>query len=184
MRIIPEDIEQQIVKKIRRGDTTAMKMMYDYLSEYLYGICSRYIDNDDDAKDVLQNAMVKILSNLDSFKWKGLGSLQAWSTKVAVNEALYFLRSRKRSNLVPLEEDIGESPDPDVSRIPQKTILEMIRKLPAQYRTVFNLYVFEDKSHREIAEILGIKESTSASNLHRAKKLLSEMILKYQKDHE
>ena len=184
MGILPADIEKTILRKISRGDDTAMKMVYDALGKYLSGVCSRYIDDDDDAKDVLQNVMVRILTNLEKFQWKGTGSLQAWTTKIAVNESLQFLRSRKQDKTVPLEEDIGDSPDPDIRHIPPQEIMEMIRKLPPQYRTVFNLYVFEDKSHQEIAELLGIKENSSASNLHRAKKLLCEMINQYRKQHE
>ncbi len=184
MGVIPIDIEKEIVTRISRGDDAAMRMVYEHLGKYLYGICSRYIDNDDDAKDVLQNAMVKILTHLKKFQWTGAGSLQAWSTKIAVNEAVSFLKNQKKAATVPIEEDIGESPDPDIRHVPQKVIMDMIRKLPVRYRTVFNLYVFEDKSHKEIAKILDIKENSSASNLHRAKKLLCEMIQKYLKTHE
>lgn len=187
MKSIPEDIERQIVEKARHRDASAMERIYDYLSAYLNGICTRYISDDEDERDVFQDTMVRIFENLRRFRYRGEGSLRAWGAKIAVNECLMYLRKRKRAGTVPLmERDCPEEdpPVPEIGRLPPEVLMGMIRELPPRYRTVFNLYVFEEKSHREIAGLLGIREDSSASNLHRAKKILADKITQYGKDHE
>lgn len=103
-------------------------------------------------------------------------------TKITVNESLKFLRTRYRfeeiSKIQEEENEIAEE-NPDIDCIPSSDLHAMIKELPPGYRTILNLYVFEDKSHKEIASLLGIKESTSASQYHRAKHMLAEKIKKY-----
>ena len=98
-----------------------------------------------------------------------------------------MLRKGKQLPTTPMEA-VGDLPEPDeepdIATIPQKELLAMIRRLPDRYRTVFNLYIFENMSHRDIAEKLQIKENSSAVDLHRAKQLLSQWIKDYQKRHE
>lgn len=183
MNLLPQGIEKDISDRIRRGDSAAMKSLYDLMQPYLDGVCSRYLNDDDDVKDALQEVFIKIFSEFGKFKYRGQGSLQAWTKRIAVNEALMRLRSRKRSRLVPLDErevdgDCDEGAE--IEDISAEDLLGFIRLLPEQYRTVFNLYILDDMSHKEIASVLGISESTSASNLHRAKKLLTQMILSYR----
>ena len=104
---------------------------------------------------------------------------------VTVNEALKLLRKRKRSPFVKLEldvpdDDVGPEEEPDVGDVPRQVIQEFVQDLPEGYRTVLNLYVFEEKSHREISRLLGISESTSASQLHRARQILARKIKEYK----
>jgi RNA polymerase sigma-70 factor (ECF subfamily) len=104
---------------------------------------------------------------------------------VVVNQSLKFLRSNQRHEFAPLCDDIADEPetdDPPISDVPPDAIHKMVSRLPTGYRTVFNLYVFEDHSHKEIARLLGISERTSASQLHRAKNLLAKMIQQYHND--
>lgn len=145
----------------------------------------RYVGDDDDAKDVLQDTFIKALTLIDNFAWAGEGSLQAWLTRIAVNTSLNFLRSRKR--LTPLNVDTLDDP-PDLAEEPTatevnsldaSTILAMVAELPDGYRTVFNLYCLDGYSHKEIAEQLGINEKSSSSQLVRAKTLLAHKIKKY-----
>ena len=113
---------------------------------------------------------------------KGKRSLKAWATKIAVNEALKQLRKDKQFIYSLQEAEIGNSPDedPDTEGLGMETLLFFIRKLPPGYRAVFNLYVIEEKSHKEIAEILQIQPNTSASQFLRAKRMLAEMIREYE----
>ena len=103
-------------------------------------------------------------------------------TKIVLNETMKFVKRNARLDFVELEGEKMEISDdvPDTSDVPLSAIHSMIRELPDGYRLIFNLYVIEEKSHREIAELLGIKESTSASQLHRAKALLADKIKKYR----
>lgn len=177
------DKEQALLKKISSGDISAMKEFYNNYSGYLTTVCSRYIFNVDDVKDVLQESFIKIFKSISKFTYKGVGSLKAWSSRIVVNESLKFLKEKEKLNIInsPIWDlpDIGEE-EADFEQIPASVILEMIRALPMGYRTVFNLYIFEEKSHKEIASILHITESTSASQLHRAKRILAKQINEYR----
>lgn len=178
--------EQSLIKRLRDGDKVAAREFYALYADYLAGICARYIADEEDQKDVFQDAFVHILTHINDFQYRGSGSLQAWATKVMVNTSLKFLRTQQRHEFVSLDSDLTdeqEEDDPPVSDIPPDVVQQMLSQLPAGYRTVFNLYVFEGKSHKEIAKLLDIKENSSASQLHRAKNLLAKMIQKYNNNH-
>lgn len=181
------DPETTLLEQIRHGDKKAMKELYCHYSGYLNAVCSRYIACDEDVRDVLQESFIKIFSSIDKFCYKGDGSLKAWMSKIAVNESLTLLNKKEKLAIMQYGSDIPDTIDdndddegPDTGDIPVRAIQAMIRKLPTGYRTVFNLYVFEGKSHKEIAEMLNLKESSSASQLHRAKALLAKMIQEYK----
>lgn len=159
-----------------------MKVIYDRNVRYLSAVCARYIPAEDDLKDVLQESFIKIFSSLGKFDYKGTASLKAWMKKIVVNEALMFLRKKDRSAFISFTEeppDILEDADPPVDDVPPEVMQKMIRDLPSGYRTVLNLYVFEEKSHKEIASVLGISENTSFSQFHRAKNLLAKKLKDY-----
>ena len=158
-----------------------MKALYGRYVGYLTAVCSRYIADDDEVKDVLQDSFIKIFQSMDRFSYRGEGSLKAWMTRIVVNDALKALRRKKPLPLSPILSDITEE-EPDFDRVPLDILQGMIRKLPEGYRTVFNLFVFEDKSHKEIASLLGIKENSSASQLHHAKAQLARWIKDYIKN--
>ena len=177
--------EQDLVRKVREHDKTAIKTLYGQYVGYLTAVCARYIPDDDDVEDVLQEAFVKIFGSMDKFTWRGEGSLKAWMTRIVVNDSLKALR-RSRNPLraaVPLSPSLAEESveEPAFDAVPLPVIQDMIRRLPDGYRTVFNLFVFEDKSHKEIASLLGIKENSSASQLFHAKALLGKWIKEYIK---
>lgn len=176
--------EKRLVNDIRKRDNAAIKKLYDTWSGYLFALCRRYISDKDIAEDILQESFMKIISSVGSFEWKGEGSLKAWMSRITVNEALQYLRKQKKCSFVEYTDnlpDTDDAPDPDVSRIPQQVIMDKIRGLSDGYRTIFNLYVFEGKSHKEIADMLGITESTSASQYHRARKILAKELTEYMK---
>lgn len=173
-----QDIEQRIMSSVKGGGQDALEMVYSTYIRYLTGVCSRYILNPEDVKDILQESFIKIFSSIGSFSYRGPGSLKGWLTKIVVNEALKFLSLTKRIDFTELSDtecNIADE-EPTIDDVPSSIIFQLIRELPDGYRTIFNLYVIEGKSHREIASMLNIKESTSASQLHRAKSLLASKI--------
>ena len=179
--------ERDISRGCKRGNATAQRALFDRYSPMLMAKIFSYVGNDDDAKDVLQDTFIKAYTMIDHFAWSGEGSLKAWITRIAVNTALNFLRSRRRLGTLTLDTaDTGEPPDiaddatvAEVNSIDTSTILEMVAELPDGYRTVFNLYCLDGYSHKEIAEQLGISEKTSSSQLARAKTLLARKIKNY-----
>ena len=180
------DSEKSIAEGIRKGDNHAMRDFYASYGGLLTAVCSRYVADDDDVKDVIQESLLSIISNINTFEYHGKGSLRAWATRIVVNHALGFLRNKKRtlSLFVDNPQDIADVEDddspPDIGNIPARVVTDMIRQLPEGYRMVFNLYVIDGKSHKEISRLLGIKEDSSASQLHRAKAILAKKITEYR----
>ncbi|GJG29488.1 DNA-directed RNA polymerase sigma-70 factor [Hallella multisaccharivorax DSM 17128] len=170
--------EQHILQMFAQGDERAMDMLYSVYAGYLTGVCSRYVPQYDDLCDVLQEALVKIFTSISMFRYQGVGSLKAWLTRVVINEALIFLRDRKKMRFVDDDREIPEQPEeqPDESALNEDMVAAAIQVLPDGYRTVFNLYAIEGKSHKEIAKILNIKPDTSASQYHRAKNMLARLL--------
>jgi len=179
-----ENNERELLKLMVQGNTIAFKRFYDIYSGYLTAVCSRYISNNDDVKDILQESFVKIFRAVHKFEYKGVGSLKAWSTRIVVNEALKHIKTNEKLRLTNLPvwdlPEVVDEEEPDFEDIPTAAIMEMIRALPTGYRTIFNLFIFEEKSHKEIATMLGIAENSSASQLHRAKSLLVKKIDLYR----
>ena len=183
MRLYQADIEQRILRLFGRGDASAMSRLYDAYAGMLAGICARYITDADDQKDVLQESFIQIYTHIPTFTYRGRGSLQAWMTRITINQALMFLRDRVSAAMMDATDNIADiiGDEPDVDRLGEDEILGMIRRLPDGYRTVFNLYAIEGKSHKEIAAALGIKPDSSASQYKRARTMLAQMIKDYNR---
>lgn len=178
------DNELQLLESVKAGDAHAIKLLYDRYIGILTAVCMRYILNSEDVKDVLQDCFVKILSSVARFEYRGEGSLKAWMIRLVVNESLTWLRQKERMEVVTSDDALPDKMDeeePEDGEVPPEVIMEMIRQLPTGYRMVFNLYVFEQKSHKEIADLLHIKENSSASQFHRAKEILAKGIMDYKK---
>ena len=187
MNIFGQHSEEDIAKGIRKGDNRAMRHFYAQYGGLLATACSRYVNNDDDVKDLMQDAMVNIIQNIDNFTYKGKGSLRAWATRIVVNQALNFVKSQKRFHDTFADKDLGnlslaDNEEPDISDVPAEVIHRLISQLPDGYRTVFNLFAIEGKSHKEIAALLGIKADTSASQFFRAKNILAKQIENYKRN--
>ena len=170
----------QIVERIRQNDQRAMSQLYQMYIGELSSVCYRYIPNADDAKDVLQNSFVKIFTSISTLEYRGEESFKGWMIRIVANEALTFLRNRKKLLFVEQNETLDEIEDDDLDteRISPDELHRLISELPDGYRTVLNLHVFENYSHRQIAELLSIRESTSASQLYYAKQWLARRIKK------
>ena len=173
----------KVVEACKKKSRRAKAKLYKAYAPTLLGICLLYAKNKSEAEDILHEGFIKIFTKIDQ---AGTGSFEAWMKQIVKNEALQYLRKRsslnKRHNQYE-KDSMGESGyDEELSThdISSKTILEFIQNLPDGYRLVFNLYVFEEKSHKEIAQLLGISESTSKSQYFRAKKQLQKHINEYR----
>lgn len=177
------DSEWQMAKRLREGDGKAMREFYALYAGRLTAVCARYVADRDDVKDVMQDAMLTLIRSLDSFEWRGSGSLLAWAKKIVVSQAIGFLRKSARLETTSLDRDIEALPDeePQANDLPPDALQRMISELPDGYRTVFCLYAMEELSHKEIAALLGIRPDTSASQYHRAKAMLAHKISDYRK---
>ncbi len=176
--------EHDLLEEFARGDDkSAASKLYRQYSRYLTAICSRYVANDEDVRDIMQDAFLKIFSNLGKFVYRGEGSLKGWMARVVLNESLKFVRDNGRASFAEFDESVADPEDePSVEDIPSEVIHQYIRELPDGYRMVFNLFVVEGKSHKEIAELLGIKVNTSASQFFKAKAILAKRINQYRKE--
>ncbi|WP_288309470.1 sigma-70 family RNA polymerase sigma factor [uncultured Prevotella sp.] len=178
-----ETEEKRWLRKALDGDNTATEWIYRKHVRYLSALCSRYITEDEDIRDVLQESFIKIFTSLDRFRYRGEGSLKAWMAKITLNETLKFVRNNSRLPIDSIDDkdmNIADGDSMETEDIPTDVLHQFIRELPDGYRTVFNLYVIDDKSHKEIAQLLGIKENTSASQLHKAKSMLAQKIKHYR----
>lgn len=176
--------EKELLDDIKKGDRNALHQLYSRYVGYAMAVGLRYVPDRDDLNDVIQDSFVKILSSVNRFEYRGEGSLKGWILRIVSNEAINFIKQKTKFSFVDEFPDEIEEQDPDVDKVPPQVLNQMISELPDGYRMVLNLYVFEQKSHKEIAEMLDIKESTSASQYLRAKKLLASIINNYLKNKE
>lgn len=177
--------EKDIAELAKRGDRGVMRLLYDSYVGYMSAVCARYLPDENDRKDVLQETFIKIFTSIRRFEYRGEGSLKAWMLRITINEALKFIKRSETYSFIDRDEQLPDTPEePEVESIPDDTMNDMILSLPPGYRTVFNLYVFENKSHKEISRMLNIGESSSASQYSRAKAMLSRKIKEYKRTHQ
>lgn len=185
-KVLAQDCEIELAEGCRAGDNAARKELYTLYSRQMLAVCYRYTGDMDEAHDVLHDGFVKIFSH---FTFRGECSLATWMTRVMMTQAIDFLRRKQRiTQLMVHEEQLPDVVDEAVvaeagSGLSEEVLMEFVAELPDGCRTVFNLYVFEEKSHKEIAQLLHIKEHSSTSQLHRAKSLLAKRIKAYT-EHE
>jgi RNA polymerase sigma-70 factor (ECF subfamily) len=173
---------EQLVPACRRGERSAQRRMFEALAPKMMALCLRYTGDRPTAEDVLQDGFVTLFSRLDSYS--GAGSFEGWARRIFVNTALMHLR---RTDALKLSDDIAEARTlfseeaTPVQKMGYRELMGLIGKLPADARTVFNMYVIEGYSHKEIADALGFTEATSRSKLQRARMRLQEMIKEHEK---
>jgi RNA polymerase sigma-70 factor (ECF subfamily) len=174
------ETELQLLEAIRSGEREALRRLYERYSGYAMAIGLRYLPEGDEVRDVLQDSFVRILTSIGQFNYHGEGSLKSWVSRIVSNRSVDYLREHQRFRVVSgIPDEPDEEEEPDVGGVPPDVLTKMIGRLPVNYRMVLNLYVFEQRSHREIAQLLDIKESTSSSLFFRAKKMLARMIKDY-----
>lgn len=165
-----------LIEGCLNGDRLAQELLYKQFSPKMYAVCLRYAGKADDAQDILQDGFVKVFKNLHMYR--GDGSFEGWVRRIFVNTAIEHYR--RQVNLYPVtenHENLFEARDLSaLDNLSMKDIMKIIQELSPGYRTVFNLYVIEGYSHKEIAEIVGISEGTSKSQLARAKGVLQNII--------
>lgn len=159
------------------GDEKAFRAIYDMLSGKMYSLCLRYAGNSTDADDLFQEGIIRVYKHLSGFK--GLGSFEGWARRIFVNVCLDYLKNKQKLIFNELHENIDNTSTEltGIGKLTQADLLKIIQRLPNGYRTIVNLYLIEEYNHREIAEILGISEGTSKSQLSRAKTILQKSIL-------
>ena len=169
------NLHDDLIERSKAGERFAQSELYRLYSKAMYNICYRFSNDRDDAEDILQEAFISAFTNLGSYR--GDASFGAWLKRIVVNKGINFVK-RKKMELMPLEEldiEIAEDEQSDDEFILNiDKIRDGIQELPDGYRLVFSLYLLEGYDHKEIAEILGITESTSKSQYLRAKRKLKD----------
>jgi RNA polymerase sigma factor (sigma-70 family) len=183
---------EDIIEGCKRGEQTAAKLLYEMYAPQMRAICYRYTGNLADAEDVMHDAFIRILTRIGQYR--GDGSFEGWMKRVFIHTSLDFIRHKKTQSLVfpedvilektknktnePATEDTHDNYLPDVD-ISQEALMMILQTLPDGYRMVFNLYVMEDLSHKEIADLLKISVNTSKTQLSKARKNLRTKIMDY-----
>lgn len=170
------DNEKELIKGCLQNDAVCQKKLYDQFAGTMYAICMRYANHQEEAKDFLQEGFVKVFRSLSAFAFKG--SFEGWMKRIFVNTALEEIRKKGRlvlqeepdhSALVTAETSVTHN-------LTMQHVLKEIQSLPDGYRTVFNLYVIDGYQHNEIAALLGISESTSKTQLRKARLALQQKL--------
>jgi len=174
---VAEPFDLQLIRSCIKGDRASQKALYDRLAPRMFPICIRYIGDRVQAEDVLQDGFITLFDKLESYK--GEGSFEGWARKIFVTTALMSLRKKdalKMSEELDTARGMKAETVSQVQNIGYKELMKLIMSLPPGFRTVFNLYSIEGYSHKEIGEMLGISETTSRTQLSRARIWLQKKI--------
>lgn len=168
--------EHHIITACVRNERWAQQQIYEAFYGSMMGVCLRYSKNEDEAFDIIQEGFIKVFRYMD--KYVPGTSLYSWIKRIMINTAIDYYRkeSRRRTEDLDMVYSVASHDANAISQMSAKEILDAVMSLTAAYRNVFNLYVIEGYSHKEIADILGISESTSRSNLVKARSKLRELL--------
>ena len=176
------DTEQLLIKGCISGGRAFQTKLYNLFAPKMLGVCMRYSPTREEAEEVLQEGFLRVFAYIHTFK--GNGSFEGWIRKIMVNCALSRYRNKSHLQLIMRQVSSGFDAAGEIniaSNLDAKELLSLVQTLPAGYRIVFNLYVFEGYKHREIAEALGISEGTSKSNLSDARAFLQKALMAKKK---
>ena len=166
-----------LIEQCKKENRKAQRQFYELYANYVFRICLRYMGNESEAEDCVSETFLKVFSNMDAVIFENEKMLLGWIRRIAVNECLMLLRKRiKEMDIICEKVDVADDDQDVLSTIETGYLFQIIQSLSIGYRTVFNLYVIEGYSHREISQQLGISEGTSKSQLNRAKALLKEKL--------
>ncbi len=176
--------ENNLIQACLGRERWAQKALYEEFYSPMMGVCLRFANNEDEALDILHEGFIKVFNNIG--KYNAGTSLNAWIRRIMVNTAIDYYRKNIRRRTEDIEQafDLSTQDADAISQCSEKEILEAIQQLTPAYRTVFNLYVIEGYSHREIAETMNITESTSRSNLVKARFKLRALLASRYDAHE
>ena len=172
-----ETFDLQLIESCIKGDRASQKVLYDRLAARMFPVCMRYVGDREQAEDVLQDGFVTLFTRLDTYK--GEGSFEGWARKIFVTTALMNLRKKdalKMSDDLEAARSLKAETSSQIQNLGYKELMNMIMELPSGFRTVFNMYAIEGYSHKEIGEMLGISETTSRTQLSRARISLQNKI--------
>lgn len=175
--------EQELIGLCKEGDRIAQRSLYDWLAPRMFPLCIRYVGERNTAEDILQDGFVTLFSRIGSYK--GDGSFEGWARKIFVNTALMYLRKKdalKMSDEIDSARNLATDITSQMQNIGYKELMKLITSLPPGFRTVFNLYVVEGYSHKDIAQMLDISETTSRTQLSRARTWLQNKIKEKGRD--
>ena len=169
----------RIIDKCKEGDRQAAEKIYQIFSAKMFALCLRFSKDRADAEDTLQDGFIKIFTSIGQYT--GKGSFEGW---MMINTAMEKFRKNPPLQIVEELPEIEDNEDIDEEvSIPEEVLADFVNQLPERYKMVFNLYVIEEMSHKDIAALLGINEGTSKSNLARAREILKRKVKEYL-DHE
>lgn len=168
--------EEDLVRGCQKADRVAQRIVYERYSRRMYAVCLRYVSTNFEAEDLLMTGFTRVFEHIGRYESKG--SFEGWIRRIMVNEALGYLRKHKNMQLQTndLEPETLTEHATQNQAFEADELLALVQDLPTGFRTVFNLYAVEGYSHKEIAEMLGITESTSKSQLSRARVLLQQKL--------
>ena len=172
--------DNELARLCARGDEKARHELYTRYAAYLFALCIRYVGDRELARDLMHDAMIKIFDSVG--KYKPTGSLKSWCGRVAVNMVIDHLRKSRRLETVSIDQTQEKIPEPqneEIAKIPKTELMRMVGQLPETKRVIFNLFCVEGYSHKDIAEMLNIKEKTSSSLLFKARAQLAENVKEY-----
>lgn len=176
-RTVAETFDLQLIDLCIKGDRASQKALYDRLAPRMFPLCIRYVGDRTQAEDILQEGFITLFSKLKDYK--GDGSFEGWARKIFVTTALMTLRKKDALKMSEELETVRGMKDDLPSQgqnIGYKELMKLVTELPVGFRTVFNMYAIEGYSHKEIAEVLGISETTSRTQLSRARIWLQNKI--------
>lgn len=196
--------EKELIERIKNKDRIAIKELYLRYSPVMLGICIRYCGNREEAKDIMHECFIKIITKLD--KYSGTGNFEGWMKRIMINASLDFYKLKRKNEHVEIDEeyveadthedndsfdpaidkkDVGEKVNQDLvikANFTKEEIIESLKAIPEKYRIIFNLFVIENYTHIEIAQMLGFDEKVSRTRLFRAKEMIKNVL--YQKSIE
>ncbi|MBQ6253890.1 MAG: RNA polymerase sigma factor [Bacteroidales bacterium] len=176
--------ERELATLCSRSDRSACRELYMRYAARVFALCLRYTNDRAEAEDLMHDTMIKVYGAIGRFSYKGEGSLYSWIRSIAVHLAIDLIRKNNAQIIGSLDENeiqIADEASDSQREIPFRILSEMITTLPQTQRLIFNLYCIEGFSHKEIADLLGIKMKTSSSLLAKAKKRLNVMVEQYLK---
>lgn len=183
LRLIPFfTTEAQLIVALKRGESRAHKIVYERFSGKMLAVCTRYCANRDDAEEVMLDGFMRVFEKIEQFREEG--SFEGWIRRVMVTESLMFLRKAKQWRQEVSIDEVVVEPDYEWAdtAVNESDLMRLVNQLPDGYRTIFNLYAIEGYAHAEIAEMLGISEGTSKSQLSRARMMLQTNLKKMEQD--
>jgi len=165
---------KKLINKCKQKDNKAQSEIYQLYAGKLFALSLKYSRNYQEAQDNLQNGFITIFNKIEQYKFKG--SFEGWLKRIVINTVLQTYREKNVLNLITEEVTDEVEIEVDDEQVSLEFLLKLIQELPNRYRLVFNLYVLDEYSHREIANMLSISEGTSKSNLSRARVILRDKI--------